>query len=116
MQINSRLKEISNKGGVERETAQIAALAADFRDKIKGLPFEICSDSLSNAVTPLRPLSASAYDIFTILKDEYEIWVCPNGGELRDSVFRVGHIGALTTADNTTLVNALKDLQRREIV
>lgn len=116
LQINSRLKEISNKGGVERETAQIAALAADFRDKIKGLPFEICSDSLSNAVTPLRPLSASAYDIFTILKDEYEIWVCPNGGELRDSVFRVGHIGALTTADNTTLVNALKDLQRRGIV
>lgn len=116
LQINCRLREIRNNGGVEHETAQIAALAADFRAKINGLPLEICSDSLSNAVTPLRPLRASAYDVFTRLKDEYEIWVCPNGGELRDTVFRVGHIGALTPADNTTLVNALKDLQKRGVL
>lgn len=116
LQINCRLREIRDNGGVERETAQIAALAADFRAKIEGLPLEICSESLSNAVTPLRPLNASAYDVFTLLKDEYEIWVCPNGGELRDTVFRVGHIGALSPADNTTLVNALKDLQTRGII
>ena len=115
-QINLRLKEIEAAGGVERENERIGGLAVDFRDKIKGLPFEIVSESLPNAVTSLHPTTASAYDIFTILKDEYNIWICPNGGELKDKVFRVGHIGALTKEDNTTLVNAFKDLQKREII
>lgn len=115
-QINMRLKEIEAAGGVEFENKRIASQAQDFRDKIKGMPFEIVSDSLPNAVTPLHPTTATAYDIFTILKDEYQIWICPNGGDLKDKVFRVGHIGALTHDDNTTLVNAFKDLQRRGII
>lgn len=115
-QINTRLKEIDGNGGVSAETRKIAALAQDFREKIKNLPFEIISESMSNAVTPLHPLTASAYDIFLTLKDEYGIWVCPNGGELRDQVFRVGHIGALSFDDNTKLVDALKDMQRKGII
>ena len=47
------------------------------------------------------------------LKDEYNIWVCPNGGDMADKVFRVGHLGALTPADNTTLVAALTDLHEK---
>lgn len=80
------------------------------------LPFEIVSESMSNAVTPLHPLRANAYDIFLLLKSEYGIWVCPNGGDMKDTIFRVGHIGALTKADNTTLVNAFKDLQKRGLL
>ncbi len=116
LQINTRLKEIEAAGGVESETAKIAALAADFRKKIQDLPLQIVSERMSNAVTPLHPLNASAYDIFTVLKDEYGIWVCPNGGSLADKIFRVGHIGALTAQDNTTLVNALKDMQKRGLL
>ena len=115
-QINARLKEIEAAGGVESETQKIAALAQDFREKIKDLPFEIVSNSMSNAVTPLHPLNISAYQVFTTLKDEYGIWVCPNGGELADKIFRVGHIGALTKEDNTTLVNALRDMQKRGLL
>ena len=115
-QINTRLKEIDANGGVSVETRKIAALAQDFREKIKNLPFEIVSESMSNAVTPLHPLTASAYDIFLTLKDEYGIWVCPNGGTLKDQIFRVGHIGALSFDDNTTLVNALKDMQRKGVI
>ncbi|MDE6677756.1 MAG: aminotransferase class V-fold PLP-dependent enzyme, partial [Ruminococcus sp.] len=100
LQINVRLKEIEKSGGVEAETAKIADIAEDFRKRISDLPFEICSDSLSNAVTPIHPTTASAYDIFTILKDEYGIWICPNGGELAEKIFRVGHIGCLTKEDN----------------
>ena len=115
-QINVRLKEIEAAGGVESETKKISELARDFREKIKGLPFEIVSESMSNAVTPLHPLNVSAYDVFTILKDEYGIWICPNGGEMKETIFRVGHIGALTKEDNTTLVNAFKDLQKRGLL
>lgn len=116
LQINKRLKEIDLAGGVEKEISKIEEIATDFRNKIKGLPFEIVSEAMSNAVTPLHPTTASANDIFHILKDEYHIWVCPNGGELKDKVFRVGHIGALTKDDNTILINALKDMQRRGLI
>lgn len=56
------------------------------------------------------------YDVFMTLKDEYGIWICPNGGEMKETIFRVGHIGALTKEDNTTLVNAFKDLQKRGLL
>lgn len=115
-QIHKRLNQIEDNGGVETETQKIQSLAEDFREKIKDLPLEIVSDSMSNAVTPLHPLNVSAYDVFKILKDEYNIWVCPNGGELADKIFRVGHIGALTKEDNTTLINALHDLVNRGLL
>ena len=115
-QINARLRSIDLMGGAETEIRKVAALAQDFRNKIKDLPFEIVSQSMSNAVTPLHPKNVSAYDIFLKLKDEYNIWICPNGGELKDKVFRVGHIGALTIKDNDTLINAFKDLQKRGLL
>lgn len=116
IQINKRLNEIEKNGGLENEKNKIAEIALDFRNKIKELPFEIVSDSLSNAVTPLHPLNTSANDIFLTLKNEYNIWVCPNGGELKDKVFRVGHIGALTKEDNDLLINALKDMKKRNLI
>ena len=115
-QIHARLKEMEAAGGIESETHKISELAQDFRSKIVGMPFEIVSESMSNAVTPLHPLNVSAYKIFQILKDEYQIWVCPNGGAMADKIFRVGHIGALTKEDNTTLVNALQDMQERGLL
>ena len=116
LQIHARLKEIEANGGVASEIAKVAALAADFREKIKEMPFDIFPDSCSNAVTALLPRGGvSAYDIFLKLKDEYGIWVCPNGGELAAKIFRVGHIGYLSAADNTTLVEAMKDLLRKGI-
>lgn len=116
LQINARLKEIDSQGGVESEIQKISEQATDFRQKIQGLPFEIVPKTMSNAVTTLHPLTASAYDIFTTLKDQYNIWVCPNGGELLDKIFRVGHIGYLNHDDNTTLVNALKDMQKKGLI
>ena len=116
LQIHARLKNIQRMGGVEKETEKIAALAADFRQRIKDLPLTICSESMSNAVTPLMTHNCSAYDIFTILKDEYGIWVCPNGGEFKDKIFRVGHIGELTAEDNRVLAEALGDLLKRGIL
>lgn len=115
-QINTRLKEIESAGGPDVEVARVAAQAEDFRTKIKALPFEFVSESPANGVTPVHPINANAYRIFEILKDEYDIWICPNGGDMKDTVFRVGHIGYLTHDDNTTLINALKDLQVKGIL
>lgn len=114
-QINCRLKEIKKKAALKRNR-KISKIAEDFRSKIQQLPFEIVSDNMSNAVTPLHPTSVSAYDIFMMLKDEYGIWVCPNGGKLKDDVFRVGHIGNLSVEDNNKLIEALKDMQDRGLI
>lgn len=116
LQINARLKEIKRNGGVDVEVARVEAQAKDFRNKIKDLPFELVSESPANGVTSVHPTTASAYDIFLKLKNEYNIWICPNGGDMKDSIFRVGHIGALTHEDNTELVNAFKDLQKKGLL
>ncbi len=112
-QINARLRQIDRDGGVNTEIAKTRAQAEDFRNKLAELPFSIPSKRMSNAVTPVCPLNASAYDIFLELKDNYDIWVCPNGGNLSTKQFRVGHFGAITSADNDKLISALKDLQKR---
>ncbi len=115
-QIHARLCQIEREGGVKSEIAKIKIQADDFRSKIQGLPFEIVSDSMSNALTPLHPITASAYDIFMMLKDEYDIWICPNGGDMKDTIFRVGHFGAQTTKDNDILIAAFKDMQTKGFI
>lgn len=115
-QINTRMKEIDNAGGADVEIARVAAQARDFREKIKDLPFEFVSESPANAVTPVHPVHADAYEIFIELKDHYDIWICPNGGDMKHTIFRVGHIGYLNHDDNTTLINSLKDMQIRGLL
>lgn len=115
-QINVRLKEIEAAGGIDVEVKRAGEMAEYFRKGIKDLPFSLVSESMPNAVTSLHPLNVSAYDIFLTLMKEYDIWVCPNGGELKDSVFRVGHMGCLTRENYDTLISAFKDLQRRGLL
>lgn len=118
-QIHQRLLEIKSAGGVDSEVSRIGALATYFREQIKkhDLPFSFVSHSLPNAVTSLSPTSGkSANDIFITLKDEYGIWICPNGGELKNKIFRVGHIGALETKDYDTLISAMLDMQKRGLL
>ncbi len=117
-QINARLKEIDTAGGAMAEVERTARLAEYFRNKLKeyDLPFTIISESLSNAVTPLHPTTQSAYQIFQILKDEYGMWICPNGGDMKDNVFRVGHIGCLTESDYDQLLKAFIDLKDKKFI
>lgn len=117
-QINVRLKEIDAAGGADVEIARTARLANYFRNKLKehNLPFEIISERLSNAVTPLYPTTQSAYEIFLKIKDEYGMWICPNGGSMKDTMFRVGHIGCLTEADYDKLIDAFLDLKEKKFI
>lgn len=117
-QINVRLKEIEVNGGAETEIARCAALANYFRDKLVeyNLPFEVVSESMSNAVTPLHPTTQSAYEIFLKIKEEYDIWVCPNSGSMKHTIFRVGHIGYLQKEDYDSLINAFLDLREKKII
>ena len=114
-QINYRLKELDANGGVEQSIANTKDLAEYFRKGIQSLPLTLVAQNPSNAVTALKVENNSAHEIFEILKQEYNIWICPNGGSLKDSIFRVGHIGCLTKENYDTLITALKELHQRGI-
>lgn len=108
LQIHKRLEGLCKAGAVT-ENKRIAELAADFRNKVKGLPFKMFSPSPSNAVTAMiMENGKSAYDLFEMLESDYGIWICPSGGDLKDKLFRVGHLGALTFEDNDKLIDAMK--------
>lgn len=111
LQLKQRIDDILEVG-VDQIILKTKLLAEDFRQKIKSLPFTIPSQSLSNAATPLQPREGiSAYQIFLWLAKHHNIYVCPNGGILKDRLFRVGHIGNLTTEDNDRLISALEELK-----
>lgn len=115
LQIHERLS-VLDQAGIQQERKKIASVAESFRNGIKDLPFEFVSEAPSNAVTCLKPLHGGAKEIVRILKDEYDIWACPNGGEWSDIVFRVGHIGYITVEDNRKLISALHDMNDRGLL
>ena len=114
LQLNARLNQLKNDGGIEAEIQRISDLAADFRSKITEFPFEVKSNCLSNAVTTVHSKEKIEANIVEILKNEYDIWVSTARDDLsKTMLFRVGHMGDLTPKDNDTLIEALRDIQKR---
>ncbi|MDA8424828.1 MAG: aminotransferase class V-fold PLP-dependent enzyme [Treponema sp.] len=112
LQLHERLKTLSALGA-DACVARCAALAAHFRRSIAGLPYRTFPERPSNALTALSPTDGrSAYDIFAELEKSRGLVVTPNGGALRDRVFRVGHMGNLSETDLDALALALKELSR----
>lgn len=114
LQLNARLKQLKNNGGIEVEIERISNLAKDFRDKIKEFPFEVRCNCLSNAVTTVHSKEKLDVNIVEVLKNEYDIWVSTARDDLSSSmIFRVGHMGDLSPKDNDTLIDAIRDIQKR---
>lgn len=114
LQLNARLNQLKNDGGIEAEIQRISDLAEDFRSKITEFPFVVKSNCLSNAVTTVHSKEKIEANIVEILKNEYDIWVSTARDDLsKTMLFRVGHMGDLTPKDNDTLIEALRDIQKR---
>lgn len=118
--LNEKLKRIEKSGGIKNQNKIAKERAEYFRGRIKALPFEMFVEgkNASNCVTALRPKNpkVDAHHIFEIIKDEYEMWICPNGGEYASKVFRVGHIGNITNEQIDTLICAFEDLEKRGLI
>ncbi len=110
LSLNARLHQIDKSGGRDAEHERIVNTAKRFREGIKGLPLDLFAESMSNCVTALRVRDGSAKDVVNTFKDKYQIWLCPNGGKIGNTVFRVGHIGSITAEDNSRLISAFKEL------
>ena len=110
LQLNKRLTNIKKKG-VKTEIEHVSEMAQYFRKEIENMPFDIFSQSPSNAVTALEPTCGiSPHTFFEILDRKYNIWICPNGGKLGEKIFRVGHIGNVDKRDYDRLVSALREI------
>lgn len=119
LQLNARLKLTEKRGGVGEEIGYVRNLAGYFRSRIAEYPFKLLVDDpadRSNAVTALWTERGNAHQICGILKDQYDIWICPNGGVYKDNVFRVGHLGALTVEDYDVLTNAFDKLRAADLL
>ena len=109
-QLERRLEKILAQG-VSHQIETVRAHAMDFRIRIHDLPFALLAESPSNAVTALVPLDGATPDYYVRgLAEKYGIYVCPNGGALSQRIFRVGHLGDVSFADQTRLIAALRAL------
>jgi len=109
LQLHERLKQIV-KTGVEQEILQAKEIAEYFRKAIEPLPLKLYSEYMPNAMTTLTPSdSKQASTIVNDLDKIYNIIVTPNGGKLKDKIFRVSHMGAMTKEYTDILIDALYD-------
>lgn len=117
LMLNEKLRRMKAEGGVTVQNQKAKERALYFRNAIKHLPLKMFTSpkDSSNAVTALMPVNKniSAYNIFTEIKDNYGIWVCPNGGDMKDKVFRVGHIGSISNEEIDKLVKAFDALVKK---
>lgn len=112
LQLHDRLHMIEDNGGVQSELNRVKAGADYFRAQIAELDFSPFSVQMGHAVTALRDPHNSAMELFNTLKNEHNIWICPNSGSLAQEVFRVGHLGNLQHSDYDCLLAALKTLRK----
>lgn len=74
---------------------------------------------LSYALTPLYFEDVDAYEVIQVLKDKFQIFVNPCGGDLASHLLRVSHIGNTTIEDIDDLLEKLmlsiKEVKSREL-
>jgi aspartate aminotransferase-like enzyme len=108
LQLLARLEQIERDGGIEASWEQAARIATYFREGIRGLPLKPFTDYMPNAMTTLTPTDGrSAMQIVRDLEERYRVMVCPNGGALSETIFRVSHMGDMTEAYVDKLLEAL---------
>jgi aspartate aminotransferase-like enzyme len=118
-QIHVRLLMIEKEGGAEAEIERMADLALYFRTKLATahLPLIPLAETPSNAVTSLKVMGhTKAHDLFDLVYKRFGIYLCPNGGNMKDTILRVGHIGHLEKKDYDLLIKDLGILNQEGIL
>lgn len=114
LQLHYRLEKIT-KNSIENEILKAKEIAEYFRESIKELPLKLYSSHMPNAMTTLTPTDEkSAWTIVNDLDTKYNVIVAPNGGKLKDKIFRVSHMGAMTKEYTDILIDALYDYYKRK--
>jgi aspartate aminotransferase-like enzyme len=111
LQLEERLSGLL-KAGPDASIEQARRLATYFRAGIESLPLRPYARHMPNAMTAVEITEPDlpARTIVDRLDAEHGIVVAPNGGQLEAKLFRVAHMGNLTTGDVDLLIKALKQI------
>ncbi|MDF9824696.1 aspartate aminotransferase-like enzyme [Breznakia sp. PF5-3] len=103
------LRHIQEKG-IQNIIRETSARATKFRSKIKEIGLEIPNYPLSNTLTPVYFKDGNAFEIYEYLKNNYDIYVTPSGGALKDKLLRVGHIGHMKDEYYDDLIMKMREV------
>ncbi len=95
------------KQGVGAVNAEHAARAQHFRELIKKLPLNVPDIPLSSCCTPVIFPDNNAVTVYENIKEKYDIFLTPSGGDWKEKQLRVGHLGNLSLEDYDDLIDKL---------
>ncbi|MEY8509496.1 aminotransferase class V-fold PLP-dependent enzyme [Lachnospiraceae bacterium 42-17] len=111
LSLNQRLKQIHNIG-MKQMIKEVKELALKFRREAEEKGVKVPEYPLSNALTPIIA-EPYAEELYLGLKAEYGLMVTPNGGELRQVLVRIGHLGNVRWEDYEELLEAMCEVKKR---
>lgn len=109
-ELNGMLRHIVyDEGGIENRLSEVRTIVNKFRKNLKKYNVEIPKYPISYAATPLLfdKTDKTATEVYNALRYEHNITLTPCGGDLKDIMVRVGHIGYHPWSDYELLFNAL---------
>ena len=109
VQLHQRLDDIRGVG-LTALCQEHRSRALKFRKMLDGLPFRFLPERPSNALTALVCEAVNAFELVETLRENYGIEAAPNSGALRDTVFRISHMGAQNSADLEALIASLTEI------
>jgi len=101
---------IENIKDIKDEINRVSENAKYFRKRALEIGLKIPSYPLSNSATPVIFPNNNAKQVFEYLKNTYEIFLNPTGGELENKVLRVSHLGNLSKKDYDYLIEKMKEV------
>lgn len=107
-EIQDMLRLIDEEGGINARLKNIENKAKYFRKKVQEIGLKIPSYPISNMLTPVIFENISAYDVIQVLKDKYQLYVNPCGGDLATKLLRVSHLGNTTIEDIDYLLEKMQ--------
>lgn len=118
-ELKAILDYIETCGGKATWLEKIKEKSIYFRKKACEFGYKIPNYPLSYMLTPLVFENIKATEIVKELKDRYQIYVNPCGGDLADKIIRVSHIGNTNLDDIDDLFEKMnlivKELKNKEL-
>ncbi len=105
--------------GLANIVARHAQVGQATRDGIKSLGLSLFADEnyASNTITVVKtPEGIDGEKLLNILREDYQVVLAGGYQRLADSIFRIGHLGWVTTDDIKEVISALKLALPRALV
>lgn len=107
--LEASLKAIDEAGGIQALERNADRLATACRAAVAALDLQLLSSAPSPAVTAIKaPVPGTGPDIVAAMRDHYGAQLSGGQGELKEHIFRIGHIGYVDDLDLLAVLAALE--------